>query len=98
MCFSNATGEAGFCFRDSDYVYVVAHEAVGPDGEVVLISLFFQDVQVSLLVSFFKEYVLSAISTLDDVVRYSGYDYSCNSSHASNLQLFRPDVNNYLVL
>lgn len=64
-------GEAGFGFQNCDDVDVVGHEAVGPDGEVVFLSLFFQDVQVCALVAFLQGDVLSAISPLYDAVRDS---------------------------
>ena len=84
--------------RDGDDVDVVGHEAVGPDGEVVFLSLFFQDVQICTLVSFFQENVLSAISPLNDVVRYSVCNYPCDSCHVFTARLFLPAVKVYLVL
>ena len=79
MGFANGTGEAGFGFRNCDDVDVVGHEAVGPDGEVVFLGLFFQNVQVCTLVSLLQEDGLSAISPLYDVLRYSGCSYLCDS-------------------
>ena len=96
--FANGTGETGFGFRNCDDMNVIGHEAVGPDGEVVFISLFFQDVQIRTLVSFFQKNVLSAISPLHDVVRDSGCNYPCDSCHVSTLRLFLPAVKVYLVL
>jgi len=83
-------GEAGFGFQNCDDVDVVGHEAVGPDGEVVFLSLFFQDVQVCTLVAFLQEDVLSAISPLYDVMRDSGCNYPCDSSHVSTCMTLSP--------
>ena len=74
------------------------HEAVGPDGEVVFLGLFFQNVQICTLVSFFQEDVLSAISPLYDVVRDSRCNYPCDSCHVSTVRLFLSTVKLYLVL
>ena len=70
-----------------DQMYVIWHEAVGPDGDVGLASLLSQQVEVDFMVAVFKEDGFAPVSALGYVMGKSGDHDSSETCHVGTIAL-----------
>ena len=67
--------------RDRDQVHVIIHQAIGPDRQLVLLAVLFEEIEIKPASARIVEYDLPSITPLGDMVRYSFENYACDSGH-----------------
>ena len=80
--------------RDRDQMDMIGLQAVRPDLDVVQAAPLGHERQAALVIFVRKERLLSAVSALCDVMRQTGCDNSCQSSHGRRPSSPRRGVKN----
>ena len=61
---------------------VIGHEAVGPNFHTIFMTGFFQKISVGKEIIIPEKNIKSAIAPLDNMVRITRSNYSCDSWHS----------------
>jgi len=70
-------GERILCLRYSDYVNVVGHETIADDVQAVFGGLLGEQLQIYMPIIIDKEYVLTIVSPLGDMMSTLGHNCPC---------------------
>jgi hypothetical protein len=75
-----------FGLGDDYQMYMIRHQAVAQDLKTVLLGITSQEVKILKAVQIAKEHVLSAIASLGNMMRHTGYNRSGSSWHAHMIE------------
>ena len=68
-----------------DYMHVVGHKAVSVDYQFVFRCILDQPVKIVMTIRFREKDILTLVTSLCNMVRYSRYYYSRNSRHIDTI-------------
>ena len=72
--------------RDNDQVNMIGHQAICPDRDLLCAAESRDELEVVLVVFLTEERLLSAVSTLGDMVGHARSYHTCQSSHGGKLR------------
>lgn len=87
--FTDSTAKVVSALRLQDQMDVVGHQAVCPDLDARLQSLFGEQIEVDFVVAIVKEDGLAPVAALRDMVRKPRYDDASESRHGKTIAFIR---------